>query len=120
LQKWIEKAVKPNIEFLLRTQLPDGTWSQLGQRSWDRSRGVGIVDYLIWYYEHVERDPRVAHAVQRWDAYVVNPETAKAYGLLNTGADPGPKDINYSFNTATAMSGRALADILSPSVDARW
>jgi hypothetical protein len=119
-QAWIEKTVKPNIEFLLRNQLPDGTWSQLGQKSWDRSRSVGIVDYLIWYYEQVDRDPRVAGAVQRWDAYVLNPENAKAYGLLNAGADPGPKDINNCFNTATALTGRALADILSPGVDARW
>jgi heterodisulfide reductase subunit A-like polyferredoxin len=81
---------------------------------------VGIVDYLIWYYEQVDRDPRVAGAVQRWDAYVLNPENAKAYGLLNAGADPGPKDINNCFNTATALTGRALADILSPGVDARW
>ena len=119
-QKWIAKAVRPNIEFLLRNQLADGTWSRLGQRSWDRSRSVGIVDYLIWYYEHVDRDRRVASAVERWDTYVLNPENAKAYGLLNRGADPGPKDVNNSFNTATALTGRALADILAPGVDARW
>lgn len=119
-QTWIEKAVKPNVDFLLRNQLADGTWSTLGHKSWDSSRSIGIVDYLIWYYEHVDKDPRVASAVERWDAYVLNPENAKAYGLLNAGADPGPKDVNNSFNTATALSGRALADILSPGVDARW
>jgi hypothetical protein len=119
-QKWIEKAVKPNIEFLLRNQLPDGTWSQLARNSWDRTRSVGIVDYLIWYYEHVHRDPRVAQAVQRWDAYILSPENAKAYGILNADADPGSNDKSNSFNTATALTGRALADILSPGVDARW
>lgn len=119
-QKWIEQAVKPNIEFLLRNQLPDGTWSKLGARSWDRTRSIGIVDYLIWYYEHVDRDPRIAAAVQRWDAYVLNPENGKAYGLLNDGAGAGPKDTLGAFNTATALTGRALADILSPNVDARW
>jgi hypothetical protein len=119
-RKWIGKAVKPNIEFLLRNQLADGTWSQLGEKSWDRSRSVGIVDYLIWYYERVDRDPRVANAVQRWDAYVLTPENGKAYGLLNDGADPGPKDENNCFNTSTALTGRALADILLPGVDARW
>jgi len=131
-QKWIEKAVKPNIEFLLRNQLPDGTWSTSGQGSWDRSRSVGIVDYLIWYYEHVDRDPRVAYSMARWDAYVLKPEHAKAYGLLNagadpgpdprleSGADPGPENHAYSFNITTALTGRALADILLPGVDARW
>ncbi len=119
-QKWIENAVKPNIEFLLRNQLPDGTWSQLARNSWDRTRSVGIVDYLIWYYEHVHRDPRVAQAVQRWDAYILNPANAKAYGILNAGADPSQTDKSNSFNTATALTARALADILSPGVDARW
>jgi len=119
-QKWIEQAVKPNIEFLLRNQLPDGTWSQLGVKTWDRTRSTGVVDYLIWYYEHVDRDARVAASVQRWDAYVVNPENERGYGLLNAGADPGPEDVWNCFNTVTALTGRSLADILSPQVDARW
>lgn len=119
-QRWIETAVKPNIEFLLRTQLADGTWSKQGSNTWDRSRSMGIVDYLIWYYEHVDRDPRIASAVQRWDAYVLNPPNAKAYGLLSAGADYGAKDGNNSFNTMTSLTGRALADILSPNIDARW
>lgn len=119
-QKWIQKAVKPNIEFLLRNQLPDGTWSRLARTSWDRTRSPGIVDYLIWYYEHVDRDPRVVAAVQRFDAYIVNPENGKSYGLLNDGAGKGANDTSGPFNTATALTGRALADILSPGVDARW
>jgi hypothetical protein len=119
-KSWIEKAVRPNIEFLLRTQLPDGTWSKLDQKSWDRTRSPGIVDYLIWYYEHVDRDPRIAKAVQRFDAFIVVPENGKSYGLLNDGADYGPKDKANAFNTATSLTGRALADILSPGVDAKW
>lgn len=119
-RKQIQATVKPNIEFLLRNQLPDGTWSQLGQKSWDRSRSIGIVDYLIWYYQNVDRDPRIASAVSHWDAYVLNSENAKAYGVLSAGADFGTKDANNSFNTATALVGRSLADILSPNIDARW
>jgi hypothetical protein len=119
-KKWIERAVKPNIEFLLRNQLPDGTWSQLGQKSWDRTRSSGIVDYLIWYYMHVNRDPRIVTAVQRFDAYVTNPENGKAFGLLNYGADFGPRDTNNAFNSVTSLTGRTLADIVSPGVDARW
>lgn len=119
-QRWIERAVRPNIEFLLRTQLPDGTWSAVGQRSWDRTRSPGIADYLIWYYEHVDRDPRIVSAVQRFDAFVTNPTDGRSYGLLEDGAQPGPKDINNSFNSVTSITGRSLADILSPGVDARW
>lgn len=117
---WIEKTVQPNIEFLLKTQLPDGTWSKLGPKSWDRTRSPGIVDYLIWYYEHVHRDPRIAKAVQRFDAFIVDPKNGKSYGLLNDGANPGAKDQANAFNTATSLTGRALADILSPGVDAKW
>ncbi|HTX41132.1 MAG TPA: hypothetical protein VMD25_04855 [Acidobacteriaceae bacterium] len=119
-QKWIERAVRPNIEFLLRTQLADGTWSTVGQKSWDRTRSPGIVDYLIWYYDHVNRDPRILTAVHRFDAFVTNPANGKSYGLLEDGADTGPKDVNNSFNTVTSLTGRALADIISPGVDARW
>ena len=119
-KSWIQKEVRPNIELLLRTQLPDGTWSQLGPKSWDRTRSPGVIDYLIWYYEHVHHDPRVAHAVQRFDAFVVNPQNGKSYGLLNDGADYGPVDKASAFNTVTSLTGRALADILSPGVDAKW
>ncbi|MGH9328129.1 MAG: hypothetical protein ACRD2B_15780 [Terriglobia bacterium] len=115
---WIQKAVRPNIEFLLRTQLPDGTWSKLGRTSWDRTRSPGIVNYLTWYYEHVQKDPRTVKAVRRWDAFVLNPQNGKAYGLLNDGATGGTKA--NAFNSATSLAGRALADIISPGVDARW
>ena len=115
---WIEKAVQPNIEFLLKNQLPDGTWSKLAPTSWDRTRWPGVVDYLIWYYEHVNHDPRVAGAVQKFDAFVLDPEKGKSLGLLNRGAVGGVK--SNSFNTVTALTGRALADILSPGVDSKW
>ena len=118
-KSWIEKTVQPNIGFLLRTQLPDGTWSKLSQKSWDRTRSPGIVDYLIWYYEHVHHDPRIAKAVQRFDAFIVVPQNGKSYGLLNDGADFGPKDHADAFNTATSLTGRALADTLLPGVDAK-
>lgn len=119
-KSWIGKAVKPNIEFLLRTQLPDGTWSKLGQKSWDRTRSPGIVNYLTWYYNNVDRDPRVLKAVQKFDAFIVVPANGKSYGLLDDGATYGPKDTANAFNTATSLTGRALADIISPGVDARW
>lgn len=115
---WIEKAVQPNIEFLLRNQLADGTWSKLAPTSWDRTRWPGIIDYLIWYYERVKPDPRVAEAVRRFDAFVLDPEKGKSLGLLNRGATGGAKAS--SFNTVTSLTGRALADILSPDIDSKW
>ena len=117
---WIQKAVKPNIEFLLRTQLPDGTWSKHAQKSWDRTRSPGVVNYLIWYYVHVDHGPRVKQAVQRFDAFILKPENAKLYGLLDMGANPGPVDKANAFNTATSLTGRALAEIISPGVNSSW
>ncbi|MGO8718940.1 MAG: hypothetical protein ACLQMO_06950 [Acidobacteriaceae bacterium] len=119
-RSWIGKTVKPNIDFLLRTQLPDGTWSKLGQKSWDRTRSPGIINYLTWYYNHVDRDPRIVKAVRKFDAFIVVSANGKSYGLLNDGAPVGPKDKANAFNTATSLTGRALADIVSPGVDAQW
>jgi hypothetical protein len=118
--KWIEAAVKPNIEFLLRTQLPDGTWSTEAAKSWDRTRSPGIVDYLIWYYVHVSHDPRIAAAVRLFDVHVITPDDGRSFGLLNDGAETGPKDVNNAWNTATSLTGRALADILKPGIDSAW
>jgi hypothetical protein len=115
---WIQKTVRPNISFLLRNQLPDGTWSRNSQKSWDRTRSPGIVNYLIWYYDHVDPDPRIQKAIQRFDAFVTNPENGKSYGLLIDGATGGKKA--NAFNTVTSLTGRALADILKPGVDATW
>jgi hypothetical protein len=92
----------------------------MGQKSWDRTRSPGIVNYLIWYYEHVHRDPRIAKAIQRFDAFIVIPENGKSYGLLSDGADYGARDKAEAFNTVTSLTGRALADILAPGVDAKW
>lgn len=118
--KWIGAAVRPNIEFLLRTQLPDGTWSTEAPKSWDRTRSPGIVDYLIWYYTHIKHDPRIPVAVRRFDAHVITPEGGKSFGLLNSGAQTGPTDVNHAWNTATSLTGRTLADILKPGIDAAW
>lgn len=120
MEAWIGKTVRPHIEFLLRTQLPNGTWSKLGRVSWDRTRSPGIVNYLIWYYDHVDPDPRVQKAIQRFDAFVTDPKNGKSYDLLMDGAEEGTGQPKFSSNAATGLTGRALADILDPGVDARW
>ncbi len=115
---WIRKAIRPHIEFLLRTQNLDGTWSVPGD--WDQKRSPGIVNFLIWYYEHVHSDPRLAQAVRKFDSFILNAQKAKSFGLLNAGAvAAGPEDEN-TFNVVTCLTGRAVADMLSPGVDAKW
>ena len=116
-RKEIRSRIRPHIEFLLRTQNPDGTWSVPG--NWDQKRSPGIVNFLIWYYEHVEKDRRIPPAIQKFNAFVLLPEKARAFGLLNEGARPEPKAQN-SCECVTALTGRALADILKPGIDGEW
>ena len=116
-KKQIGAQIKPHIDFLLRTQNPNGTWSVPGD--WDQKRSPGIINFLVWYYDHVEKDRRVPPAIKRFNAFILVPENAKAFGILNDGAVPGTKS-QASYDCVTALTGRALADILKPGVDARW
>lgn len=113
----IEKAIDPQIGFLLRTQNPDGTWAVEGGR--DQKRSPGVVNLLIWYDQHVRRDPRIERAVRRFDAYILNPANARKFGLLNFNPGAAPKGAG-SFDVGTSLTGRAVADILLPGVDSRW
>jgi hypothetical protein len=57
-------------------------------------------------------------AVQAFDRFLLNPENAKAYGLLNAGAVAD--DYCSNSNTVTSLTGRAVADILVPGVASKW
>jgi hypothetical protein len=122
----IRKAIKPHIQFLLRTQNPDGSWGTLQppektkhcSGKMDVTRSPGVVNLLIWYYENVHQDPRIVRAVQAFDRFLLNPEHAKAFGLLSAGATLDNKCANS--NTVTGITGRAIADILAPGTDSKW
>ncbi len=116
-RKWIQKAIQPQIEFLLRTQNPSGTWAV--PNTWDEKRAPGVVDFLVWYYEHANKDARVAQAVKKFDAFVLDPQKAKAYGLLNAGAVQTGENLDDD-DVLTSLTGRAVADMLSPGIDAKW
>jgi hypothetical protein len=120
--KWIQKTVRPNISFLLRNQLPNGTWAESSDlRDWNKTRSPGIINYLIWYYDHVDPDPQIQKAIQCFDATVTNPKTGKEYGLLIDGVrNVGNRKHVNPLNTLTGLTGRALADILKPGVDVNW
>jgi len=109
----IRKKIKPHIEFLLRSQNEDGTWAV--PRSADQKRSPGVVNFLIWYHQHVSENPRVVNAVKKYNRFILSPQKGKKYGLLEYGA----KD-NTANDVITSINGRAVADILSPGVDAKW
>jgi hypothetical protein len=116
-QKEFRTGIKPHIEWLLKTQNPDGTWSVPGD--WDQKRSPGVINFLIWYYERVEKDPRIPAATRKFNAFILVPENARRFGLLNEGAVPGPK-AQTAYDCVTGLTGRALADMLQPGVDTQW
>jgi hypothetical protein len=121
----VQRKIRPDIEFLLRSQNSDGTWGIRRPPAstdclgiGDPARGPGVVNLLIWYYSHVDRDPRIVNAVHKFDRFLLNPEQAKQFGLLNFGA-PFVRKCSNS-DTVTSLTGRALSDILDPGITARW
>lgn len=120
----IRLAIRPHIEFLLRSQNADGTWAK--HDSYDQKRSPGVANFLIWYYLHVERDERIPPAVRRFGRVLVDPAAGREFGLLHRGAVTNwttrantvgkfvPNDI------VTALSGRALVELLAPGIDSEW
>ncbi|PTY00377.1 hypothetical protein DB354_01845 [Opitutus sp. ER46] len=115
------------VEFLLRTQNADGTWgykdSENPARSYDQKRSPGVSHLLVWYYTNVRADDRVAAAVRRFNAFLLNRANQRGFGLLQAGGDasnPSPLGAFTQNDVVTALTGRALADMLQPGIDAHW
>jgi hypothetical protein len=119
-KKWkneFGQKIKPHINYILNTQNPDGTWSTPGW--WDQKRSSGIINFLTWYYNQVEKDSRIPEAVRKFNAFILVPQNGKTYGMLNQGAEVPDKMINH-WDCVTSLTGRAIADILKPGIDAEW
>lgn len=116
-QKDLRARIKPHIDYVLTTQNPDGTWAP--SSLWDQKRSPGIINLLIWYYRYVEKDPHIPAAIRRFEAFILVPENGRKFGLLNAGAMPQPKE-QAPFDCVTSLTGRALADMIKPGVDAKW
>lgn len=111
----LEQRVRTNIEWILRTQNRDGSWSDYGSQQQLRSHGV--VNLLVWYYHNVFKDPRIAHALQRYYLLLLDEPRSKYLRI------PGDYQVPVkSVGTiGTAIAGRALVDIIKPGVDCnRW
>jgi len=105
-RKGLGTRIRPHIEWLLRTQNPDGSWAK--KSSGDQLRSHGVVNLLLWYYEHFERDPRIADALRRYVMLLLD-EKRSAYLRI-----PGN-------SIATSLGGRALLEIIKPGLDCyRW
>jgi hypothetical protein len=123
-QAELRGKIKPHIEWVLRTQNANGSWGHPDPRSksacntFDQSRSPGIANLLIWYYEHVDKDPRVLEAVRKFDRFLLNKEDSKAFGILSAGAF-NPSSC-WDGDAATALAGYALTDILVPGLSSNW
>ncbi len=116
-KKDLRTRIKPHIEWLLRTQNPNGTWAVDGW--WDQKRSPGVVNLLIWYYEHVEKDKRIVAAVDRFRKFILVPQQAADFGIMKDGSKEERKD-RIAYECVTGLTGRALADMIRPGVDAKW
>jgi hypothetical protein len=120
----IRQAIRPHIEFLLRSQNGDGTWAK--PDSYDQKRSPGVANFLMWYYLNVERDERIPPAVRKFNRVLVDPAAGKEFGLMNRGAvttwtTPANKTGNFVPNDiVTAIAGRALVEMLAPGIDSEW
>jgi len=130
----VRRKFKPVIEFLLGTQNADGSWGDprpvvrpASNRSpWnarhysDRRRSAGAVNVLTWWYLHAGKDPRALEAVRRFDRFINHPANAAGFHMLHRRPPEPPVAGHTDSDVATALTGRAIADILSPGVDAKW
>lgn len=115
----VRERIRPQIEFLIRTQNADGTWAPVDSN--DQKRTPGIADLLIWYYDEVHKDPKVLAAIRKFDRVLADPAKAREFGLLSAGnpdVGGGPKHLRN--DVLTCLAGRAMADILSPGIDSKW
>ena len=77
-----------------------------------------VVEEIVPY----ERDPRIPRATQKFEVFVLEPANGLKFGLLNAGAMPDAKDQQavIGYDCVTGLTGRALADMIQPGVDADW
>ncbi|HIE53177.1 MAG TPA: hypothetical protein EYP85_15605 [Armatimonadetes bacterium] len=100
----IEQSIKPHIEWLLRTQNPDGSWAKPG--SGDQLRSHGVVNLLLWYYHHVQADEPIANALRKYYLCLLDPQRARPLRVKQNAI-------------ATALVGRAVVETIRPGTDCR-
>jgi len=135
----VHKKFKPVIEFVLRTQNSDGSWGstkpiqrpETNKSPWnhrpysDRRRSAGAINVLTWWYLHVDKDPRILVAVRKFESFIDDPKAAADFLMLHRTADPdanaaGGQHTHTDGDAATALTGLAIANILSPGIDSQW
>ncbi len=118
LRKRIEKTMEPHIGWLLRTQNTDGSWGK--DKTFNSTRGHGVINVLSWYYNHVKKDPRVAEAVRRYYLLFLDNDRKSYQEVARHPLHKWKWKVAGEY-VSSSLAGRALAEIVKPDVDCyRW
>jgi len=79
----LRRALPPHIDWLLRTQNPDGTWGD--RAAGESTRTVAISNFLVWYDQRCDSRDDVRQAIRRASAALVDPDRWLEAGLLYQG-----------------------------------
>ena len=94
----LRRALRPHVDWLLRTQRPDGTWGE--QSDGESARAIAIPNFLVWYERRCESRADVRAALHRAAAGLANPDRWFDLGLSRAGKH---EDVQR------ALAGRTLA-----------
>ncbi len=118
MNKKIEKAQELHVGWLLSTQNEDGSWGE--DKSFNSTRGHGVVNVLSWYYNHVKQDRRVAAAIRRYYLLLLDDNRRSYQEVARHPIGKWEWKVAGEY-VSTALAGRALAEIIKPDVDCyRW
>jgi hypothetical protein len=121
-RKRVEDRIRPNIDWIVRTQNADGSWDEKTSNVglFDQARSHGVVNVLVWYYENVSRDPRVAAAVRRYYHLILDDNRTSYQHVMSPTPVKSPYRVPLDY-ISTSISGRALVEIIKPGADCyRW
>ncbi len=116
LKRRISEAMARHAEWLLNTQNSDGGWG--APRTYDSTRGHGVVNALVWYHENVRRDPRIAAAVRRYYLLLLDDDRESYTEVAAAKLSEWPWQVPGE-HVSTSLAGRAVAEIVKPGVDCR-
>jgi hypothetical protein len=94
----LRRALPAHVDWLLRTQKPDGVWDSGADGEFART--PMIVDFLIWYDQRCASSPAIRTAIQRAGARLADPARWQESRLFHRG--------NH-FEVQRAIAGRAVA-----------
>ena len=79
----LRRALPAHVDWLVRSQRPDGTWDSGADGEFART--TPIVSFLLWYQQRCAPNPGARAAVQRAAVTLTDPDRWVANGILRAG-----------------------------------